>query len=196
MLTQLLAAGVAVVAIDQGKYRHRASGHEALELTDDDNFLAFPDLKRRIVRILGQQRDPATASKQAFRQTLAVDKGDYELAVSGSSTFVDGQHVAIEDLDPLHRIAFDHEEEGTDRIADQLTDTTRPHNENPQFGMHEPKPHGFAAFLVLCTPKQDYPESVEANLNLLSIRRCADPGWTLTRTPSELALNRFPIFSP
>ena len=42
------------------------------------------------------------------------------MSVSWADAFIDDQDVASEDFRPFHRIAFHGEEEGRDRIADQV----------------------------------------------------------------------------
>lgn len=40
--------------------------------------------------------------------------------MAGTNTFVDDEHIAIEDLGALHGVSFHREEESRDRIANQV----------------------------------------------------------------------------
>lgn len=57
---------------------------------------------------------------QAFHQPLTIQEGHNDVTVHRTDAAIDHQDVAIEDLRPFHRVTADREEEGRDRVSDQV----------------------------------------------------------------------------
>jgi hypothetical protein len=97
---------------------------KALEFPDYDTpdlkFLALMEVERWVIGILGDEGNPASTSKQAFYQALAIHKCDNDVPVSWAHAFIDDQDVAIEYLSTFHGVAFDCKKEGTYRVANQV----------------------------------------------------------------------------